>query len=341
VHSGVAPRDSVHPSTCLVIPLWARDKISARRLSGERVNFYLVSGLSVSSEIALPGLAAATPTARADVTIRRTSVPPILEFATAIGPNWQIAGDRFLLRIPDIARILLTGGREIAFQAENGTLIEDVAIFLMGTAFGILLLQRQRIVLHASGIEVQGRAVLFCGPSGAGKSTLAAALTRRRYRLLADDLCSVELGQPPLAHSDGRQLKLWGQSINGLGLAARRGAPVRRGVDKYYVEPVGATPEALPIGAIYVLRQARATDAPGIVRRNVAEAALLLCRNAYRPLLVTRMHLRANYLEAAGRISSTAGVFHLTRNFEFEALSDIISRLESHWVQIGLAGRTA
>ena len=120
-----------------------------------------MSGLSVFSEVALPGLVCTiTAVARPDVTVRQVAVPHCLDGATQRGPTWEMTPERFLLRIPGIARFLLTQGRDIAFEPEGETSIADMAIFLTGTALGILLHQRGDIALHASAIAVGGKAVL-------------------------------------------------------------------------------------------------------------------------------------------------------------------------------------
>ena len=70
---------------------------------------YGLAGLNVSSEIALPGATEIAPdTLSPDVDIRLASVPEQLEDASLSGPTWMTEGDRFLLRIPDIARFLIT-----------------------------------------------------------------------------------------------------------------------------------------------------------------------------------------------------------------------------------------
>src|SRR4029077_19124668 len=138
-------------------------------------------------------------------------------------------------------------------------------------------------------VRVNATAVLFCGPSGAGKSTIAAALAQRGYPLVTDDLCGISLGGTPMAQPDGRQLKLWAQVIEQLDLTESRGTAVRHRTEKYYVDAEEAFTEALPIGAVYVLREARPPHAPGIERPTPIDAALLLRRNAYRPGLVGRM----------------------------------------------------
>ena len=307
------------------------------------MQFYRVSGLAVASEIELPGLIAGAPERAPQVTIRRGPVPESLPEPMASGPTWQIAGKQFLMRIPDIARFLLRDGDEIVFAPETEEGIADVPIFILGTVFGILLHQREQIVLHASAVRVNGKAVLFCGSSGAGKSTLAAALAQRGCPLVTDDVCTVTINGSgaPLVYPDGRQLKLWAQAIERLDLAQSRGERVRKAIEKFYVEPGEAFTEPLPLGAVYALREARPPHAPGIERPNVVDAALLLRRNAYRPLLVRRMNQKTNYFHAATTIANVAGIFHLTRALDFAKMPEVIAALEGHWLQQRLMEKAA
>lgn len=306
------------------------------------MQFYCVAGLTLGSEIALPGLisSASGPTAP-DVMVRHGDVPEALEGAQHSGPTWQMAPNRFVLRVPGVARFLIAAGREILVAAENGTADDEIAIFLSGTVIGILLHQRARIVLHASAVLVGGRAVLFCGESGAGKSTIAAALNQRGYPVICDDVCAIGLDGPhaPQVLPDGRNLKLWSQAIEKLGVA--RGSAVRQNLEKYYVEPGSVLSEAVPIGAIYALRDFRPPFSAGIERPNIVDAALLLRHNAYRPLLVRRMDQKALYFQAASKIANWAGIFQLTRRLEFSRMNEVIGWLETHWAQTGLMAEAA
>ena len=316
-----------------------------RYLGGERLFSYIVSGLGVSSEIALPGLIPdeSGSSDAADIVIRGGSVPTALEGVTANGPTWQLAGEHFLLMIPGILRMLLVGGNTILFETESGVAAEEAAIFISGTGFGILLHQRGRIVLHASAVRVNDSAVLFCGPSGAGKSTLAAALVDVGYDLVTDDFCglSIHADGSPWVEPDGRQLKLWQNSIDRLSLAERRAAPVRSAIEKYYVEPRAATASALPLAAIYVLREARPPFAPGIARPNIVDAGLMVRNNAYRPAMVRRMAQMDLYFQAAATIAQRAGIFTLTREINFARFPAVIGWLEAHWRELGLLERAA
>ncbi len=309
------------------------------------MHFYRVAGLGVASEIALPGAIAAAPPAAAepDIVVRAGAVPETLPQASARGLTWEIAGARFLFRVPDVARFQLSGGREIVFEAAAGVDGADISTFLVGTVLGILLHQRGQVVLHASAVRVNGKAVLFCGASGAGKSTLAAALAQRGFPLVTDDFCAVTASDAGavMVQSDGRNLKLWGQAIQKLDLAERRGAQVRNRLEKFFVEPAAVFSEPLPLAAVYALREARPPHRPGIERPNVVDAALILRRNAYRPQLVNRMGQKADYFRAATAIANSAGIFHLTRALNFDRMPEVITQLEQHWIDVGLTERAA
>lgn len=300
--------------------------------------WYRVSGLAVASEVDLPGLIPGNPDQPTDVTIRRRPVPMALNAAEAIGPTWQRAGDRFLLRIPNIARFLLEDGRSISFEAEEAAEPKDVAVFLSGSVFGILLHQRNHLVLHASAVLAGGKAVLFCGVSGAGKSTLAAALVERGYPLVADDQCAIEFGGGgvPRIHADGRQLRLWEKSIAELGLDGRRGEPMRNRLRKFYVDPATASDAPVAIGAIYALMEVRDSEQATVERPNVVDATKLLAANAYRPLLVRRLGQRETYFQGGAAIAATAGIFRLKRPLGFDRIAATIATLEEHWGSIGL-----
>ena len=305
---------------------------------------YRVAGLAVASEIELPGMidhpaGGASP----EVIVRSGAVPEALEGASEIRPTFQIAGELFLLRIPGVARFLLRAGREMTFEPQDGTPASEIAIFISGTVFGILLHQRGQMVLHASAIRVTDKAVLFCGASGSGKSTIAAALGQRGYSMLSDDVCAITIGagQVPMAQPDGRQLKLWEQAIDELDLGARRGVAVRGRLEKYYVEPLAGIEEALPLGAVYILRETRPPRRDGVERLNIVDAAMQIRRNAYRPRLVKAMKQDTQYLEYGASIANKAGVFGLNRPHDFAIMPSVLDWLEAHWRETGLLGAKA
>jgi hypothetical protein len=64
---------------------------------------------------------------------------------------------------------------------------------LMAVAMPLLAAERGDLVLHASAVAADGRAVLFCGPAGRGKSTTAYSLAWRGFPLLAEDGAAVTI----------------------------------------------------------------------------------------------------------------------------------------------------
>jgi hypothetical protein len=298
------------------------------------LHHYVIGGLTVASELALPGTIITTFSAQeAAVTVRYAEVPETLENVTAHGPNWQMDETRLLLKVPNVARYLISSGRDIAVQPEQGASEQDAAIFVLGTAFGILLHQRGVMVLHASAIAENGGAIAICGRSGAGKSTLAAALCRTDCRFVTDDVCAVGLDDRgrPMILPDGRQLKLWRDAIDRLGLAPQAGDAVRQSFEKYFVAPKNPPASSTPLVAIYVLRELRPPRAAGIEALTLPDAMRLLQREAYRPGLLNKIGKKGDIFAKATTTLSHARTFTLTRQLGFEHLSQTLNELRAHW----------
>jgi hypothetical protein len=66
-----------------------------------------------------------------------------------------------------------------------------------GVPTALCFSHRGDLPLHASAIEIGGKALVFCGPGRFGKTTLAAAFLRAGHRVLSEDLvCSRSGGEP-------------------------------------------------------------------------------------------------------------------------------------------------
>lgn len=93
----------------------------------------------------------------------------------------------------------------------------------MGMNLQMALAQRRYLLLHASAVERDGRALLLSGASGAGKSTLAALLMTRGWRLMGDEFALVDPASG-LIHAFPRLVSLKNEAIGVM----RRAAPDAR-----------------------------------------------------------------------------------------------------------------
>jgi len=91
-----------------------------------------------------------------------------------IRPSIGIAGD---YRLPEAA----------PFPLRHGLLAAELGMNLQ-----MALGHRRHLLLHASVVERDGRAVIMSGVSGAGKSTLALLLAQRGWRFLGDEFALIE-----------------------------------------------------------------------------------------------------------------------------------------------------
>ncbi|WP_448501344.1 HprK-related kinase A [Sphingomonas sp.] len=126
-----------------------------------------------------------------DFSVRLFAARPWRRF---VRPSVMIGGD---YTIPDAAPLPLSLG---LLAAE------------MGMNLQMALAQRRYLLLHASCVERDGRAVLMTGISGAGKSTLAALMMARGWRLMGDEFALVD-PETGLVHAFPRLVSLKNESV--------------------------------------------------------------------------------------------------------------------------------
>jgi len=136
-----------------------------------------------------------------DFTVRLFAARPWRRF---VRPSVMIGGD---FTIPDAAPLPLAQG---LLAAE------------MGMNLQMALAQRRYLLLHASAVERDGRALLMTGESGAGKSTLAALLMTRGWRLMGDEFALLDPATG-LIHAFPRLISLKNDAIGVMERAAPAG----------------------------------------------------------------------------------------------------------------------
>jgi HprK-related kinase A len=128
---------------------------------------------------------------------------------------------------------VMLGGDFVLPEAAPLPLAQGLLAAEMAMNLQMALGQRRYLLLHASAVEREGRAVLMTGLSGAGKSTLAALLAARGWRLMGDEFALVDPATG-LIHAFPRLVSLKNEAIGAVqrALPQARFGPLLAGTPK-------------------------------------------------------------------------------------------------------------
>jgi hypothetical protein len=213
---------------------------------------YRAYGLNIRTNFPLPEFVAAD--GRPDVEVRLLSSYASTD-ALQTESQFDFDGDQIVLSFQHAGVFRVRGGRDVEIQPASGADELLLRLYLVGKVFGTVLYQRGLLVLHASSVEIDGRAVAFMGTSLFGKSSVAASLLTCGHRLVADDVAAVErcsgvpfvrpaFPQLKLDPAVGERLGYDRQSLVQLHAFEMRGG--LRVPDRFAAQP-------LPLSLIYLL----------------------------------------------------------------------------------------
>ena len=298
------------------------------RAPAAAVQRYAVCGLVIASDAAIAGLDASA--GRPDVHVAWHDAQPIphqhpSDRAWYQSPYLDAAGLPVLVasaRAVDGSRWLRYSEGAVFRIDAAGTRLDvwwqppltavDAATYVLGPVLAFLLRLRGRVPLHASGVAVDGHALLFAGDAGAGKSTTAAALAALGCALVSDDVV-------PLAEAGGT-LSAWpGYPRVSLCADAAQALFAQQGAlpafsDSYpkrYLDLDAAglafQRAPLPVGQLFVLAGEAAGAGPAIRLLGPREGLVALLRHTYGTYLID-MTMRAREFDVLARLVETVPV---------------------------------
>jgi hypothetical protein len=282
---------------------------------------YLGFGLKIASEIEFPELFAGGD-GEPDLWIRHGMEDETLFEGFDPRKVWhEFLPDRFRLNIPDVGRYLARSGEVIHFLQAPGADLSTARVYVLTVTMAALLMQKGRILLHASGIVSHGRVHLFMGESGSGKSSLMAELRRRGYAAFTDDVCVVsssDAGEGTVvAHASYPMMKLLPESIRAIDDErydySHRIWPDEEKFGQFFHEEF--TTDALPVAGIRILNP-RDGHTGGYLEESLGgiEAFKMLTGHTYRKQFMHEISLAGNHAILLSKLVSQVPVCLVTRS---------------------------
>jgi len=204
-------------------------------------------------------------------------------------------------------------GRKVVADWPPGYCPDFAAMYLSGPVLAFVLRLRGLVCLHASAVAIEGRAVALVGSPGAGKSATSAALAKRGYAVLSDDVV-------PLDEQGGRfcvqpgypRVNLWPDSVRALFGSEDALPRITSAWDKRFLaldqDSFRFESRALPLGVIYVLcSRENGLTACRIGPVSLPSAIMTLVANTYLNYLLDK-DMRSKEFSVLGRLVNSVPV---------------------------------
>lgn len=204
--------------------------------------YYSAFGLKIRSQIPLPELIPEPEIKKVDVTIALGQVSQLTPEDPTIKRRkffYRGGKGRLIFHIKQVGTYNIKDGKEITIEPVENAEMQDLRLYLLGSAMGALLWQRGIFPIHGSTLCRRGeeQCFLVTGVQKAGKSTLAAALIEDGYEIITDDVSPAVFdreGNPWVLPSYPQQ-KLTKDTLNFLGKETTSFTLIMGRINKYAV----------------------------------------------------------------------------------------------------------
>lgn len=210
---------------------------------------------------------------------------------------------------------------------------EYASPYLLGTVLGLYLRLKGKLCLHATTVEIEGRAFAFCGAPGAGKSTLAVAAALSGLRVLADDVtCLDDRDDGFWVRPAFAKAKLRRPALELLGLSSGEAPVIAEGWDRHYFSLDVSGYETGPsrLAGIYLLARRQPLEEAAAIHPLTGYSALsnLLAHASLSRLLPP--NARPEEFGLIGKLVRAVPTMELTINSDGRRLFEACAWIRNH-----------
>ena len=281
----------------------------------------------------------------AEVSIFFGKVPAQISGISITSPNFSytIGEEELLFTVTDIVRYHASNGNNIIVEVLSTTEEErTIRLYVLATVMAAILLQRQRLALHASAIIKDGMLILLSGDSGAGKSTLLAELIKSGYQVFSDDIVVLKkdlLTGGILANASYPMIKLWNDSIEKLDHVyfSDKSFKVRHDLDKYgfFFHSIFRT-GSFPVSKILLLKKG-SQEGFLMKEQKHTEAFTAIFKQVYRPMLIQSNKHRLLCFTIISELAKSCTFMEITRPMECKP-TELLAYVKDHFIEENIGG---
>lgn len=298
----------------------------------KKVFKYHAFGLRISSEVILSDLPIAHFSSSSEININLLQHPKLTELFKPLFSEVSYVVEHpqsVFFKIAHVGQAHVKNGRTITLDLLPQADLDVLRIYLLGSIFGVLLMQRGFFCVHASALSYEGKVFLFMGESGQGKSTTCKYFISKGFTYLGDDYLPIAITKDhAMAIPSFPQIKLWGDTLQMVNLQQNEFVKqIRSDVAKYNVFNFTTfSTETSPVAGIIQLEWNDENEL--LLNRLLPNEAQIAClKNIYRKELLPDLNLYSKAFLFARNLSERVPCYELTGKRSIKQLDHLLTNI--------------
>ncbi|MFK8046809.1 MAG: hypothetical protein AB8B81_00105 [Halioglobus sp.] len=196
----------------------------------------------------------------------------------------------------------------------------------------LALSHQNKLLLHASAVEVHGRAAVFLAESGVGKSTLAAYFASHGFPFLTDDVVEIEHCESGYRVRPGHgSIRLWeysGEELDALEIGFSSMSTASGKTRFLASKPTVFCDQAKRLQNTYILDPTH-SDSITIQEVSGSQVVTSMLQNCFLLDVEARSSLTSNF-ENLSRLAALPGYFRLSFPRDYSFLPQLCDQIVAH-----------